>query len=386
MQVAPLYRDPVTGYLREAQSGDTLNTATQAVFNEYITLFVNTDVNTCCAIANYTAISLSSVTLPLNILRTVPIVDCITLESGSESDNVLVACTHGKLYNTPSNIIYTNSDTLYLGHDGKITTTPPSLVNGDRWSVIIGRLVNANQFIFDPQTPIDLTASSGGYIGNIPSTTGNPDTFLHTDGTTLDWRKVKVSDLAPASAITSFSCSNSILEVGQQINTPQFTATYNETAIAAQLIDNNNNVWQTLSNFATFNSNYNFKSNTPGTVIFTLQATLSETVSATFSLNWYYRKYYGTSSDLTNIPDLQYNSLASSYAGTFTVDALTGQYIYLAIPSVFGNSPTFTVGGFSGGFSKISTVNLTNTYGIVISYDIYRSDNVSLGSTTVTVS
>jgi len=82
---------------------------------------------------------------------------------------------------------------------------------------------------------------------------------------------------------------------------------------------------------------------------------------------------------------LSYNKLSSGFAGTFNVNAGTGEYIYISFPSSFG-TPTFYVGGFEGGFSKISTISFTNSYGITTNYDIYQSDNVSLGATTVVVS
>jgi hypothetical protein len=384
MQVKPLYRDPITGYLREAQSGDTLNTATLAVFNEYVTLFNDATELTCCAIVNYTAIPINSVNLPNNLLRNEPSVDCIILQSGLESETVLAGLTHGKKYQTSTNITYTTSDTLYLGRDGKITTTKPSLAAGDHWLVEVGRLVNHNEFIFDPQPPINLTINSGGYTGQIPDLAPSPDTWLYNDGAAISWKKLKASDIAADAAITSFTSAQTSFEVGQQINTPAFTASYNETVVSARLRDNQNFSWNLLSNFTSFNSTYNFKLNTVGSVTFTLEATLSTVLQSTLNLNWYYRKYYGTSTNLTLISDLGYNNLSSSKAASFTVNANTNEYIYYAIPTSFG-TPIFYVGGFEGGFHLDSTVNFVNSFGITTNYSIYKSDNHSLGNTTITV-
>jgi len=82
---------------------------------------------------------------------------------------------------------------------------------------------------------------------------------------------------------------------------------------------------------------------------------------------------------------LSYNKLSSGFAGTFNVNAGTGEYIYISFPSSFG-TPTFYVGGFEGGISFLETVSFINAYGITTNYDIYKSDNASLGSTTVVVS
>lgn len=386
MQIKPLYRDPTTGYLREAQPGDSLNTATQAVFNEYVTLFDDADVLTCCALVDYTAIPINSANLPNVLLRNIPYVDCIILEAGIRGQTVLAALTHGKKYPSSTNIIYSNSDTLYLGRNGKVTTTPPSLLNSDRWLVELGRLVNHNEFIFDPQPPIDLTSSGGGYQGDIPSLPGYPNTWLFNDGNALSWKQIRMSDIAANAAITSFSTNPNIFEVGEQINLPHFTASYNEIVSFARFKDSLNNSWQTALDPMSFNSSYNFKLNIPGSILFTLEATLdSNILTSSVSLNWYYRKYYGTSSNLANISDLQYNGLVSNKNGSFSVDATPGEYIYLAIPSSFG-TPTFYVGGFEGGFHLDSSVNFTNSFGIITNYSIYKSDNHSLGNTTITVS
>lgn len=384
MKIKPLYRDPVTGYLLEATSEDTLGISVVAIHEEFATLFNNAEANTCCALIEYTAIPINSVNLPNVALRNLPYVDCIVLESGIQGQTVKVAATHGKLYSTPNNIVYTNSDILYLGRDSKITTTPPSLLNGDKWLVIVGRLVNPNQFVFDPQPPIDLTAQSGGYQGQIPSIVGNANRFLFTDGNTLLWKNIKQSDILEDAEILTFAPTSGTLEIGQSINTPSFIASYNELVYSLKLKDSINNIWDTINNFTNFNSSYNFSRNTVGSILFTIEATLSEVLQKTTQIQWLYRKFYGTSLSLTSINDLSYSSLASNRSGSFSVNAQANEYIYLAIPSSFG-TPTFYVGGFEGGFNLDSTVNYINPYGITTNYNIYKSDNHSLGETTVNV-
>ena len=46
----------------------------------------------------------------------------------------------------------------------------------------------------------------------------------------------------------------------------------------------------------------------------------------------------------------------------------------------------FNVGGFDGGFFKVSTQDYTNPSGHTESYQVWRSDNAGLGQTTVKVS
>lgn len=77
--------------------------------------------------------------------------------------------------------------------------------------------------------------------------------------------------------------------------------------------------------------------------------------------------------------------LTGSSARTISVNAGTGQYIWYAIPARFG-TPTFTVGGFTGGFTLLETMDFTNASGYTESYNVYRSDNTSLGDTTIVIS
>lgn len=78
-------------------------------------------------------------------------------------------------------------------------------------------------------------------------------------------------------------------------------------------------------------------------------------------------------------------SLQSGKSKTFTVNAAPGAYIWYACPVSYG-TPNFNVGGFDGGFSKVETFNFTNSSGYTESYQVWRSDNAGLGSTTVVVS
>lgn len=77
--------------------------------------------------------------------------------------------------------------------------------------------------------------------------------------------------------------------------------------------------------------------------------------------------------------------LQANRTKTFTVNAGSGQHIYYAVPSRYG-ACSFNVGGFDGGFAKVATIEFTNDSGYAEDYDIYKSDNTGLGSTTVKVS
>lgn len=112
--------------------------------------------------------------------------------------------------------------------------------------------------------------------------------------------------------------------------------------------------------------------------------------SKTATLAFLWRAYFGAAAAPEAINSAFLLSLANgvltaSRARAFTVNAGAGQYIWYAVPSSFG-ACSFKVGGFDGGFSKVSTFQHTNASGGVTSYDVYRSDNAALGNTTVVVS
>jgi hypothetical protein len=390
MEIRPLYFDRGTNEIKEAKLGDAIfnGIPINSVVEEYATLFQDTEVNTCCAIVDYTAIPITSNNLPSLTFRIDPYVDCVTLEAGLAGQRVRVALIHGKNYTLAQAIIPSTTDILYLGQDAKLTVIPPSLDNGDRWSVIVGRLVNFTEFIFDPLTPIDFTqGSSGG--GNLPPIAGNPATWLFTDGANILWKKLSASDLTPEFAINNFSCSTENLELGQSVSSPHFSASYNSTVSSARLKDSVLNSWQALASpYQSFNSPGTFSKTTASSIIFTLEAhRLDGTVKTASSIiNWLPRKFWGTGAAGISIDQLQNNVLSNSYSQVFTVNATSNEYIYLAIPSSFG-SPTFSVGSLEGGFRLFqSNISITNSYGVTILYDLWKSDNHSLGTTTVNVS
>lgn len=183
------------------------------------------------------------------------------------------------------------------------------------------------------------------------------------------------------------------LEVGQQVVTPSFTASYvGGTPNAVTLTDSDGNTPQNVSGTPNaFSSAYSFtKTANSASVSFTLAATSgSESDTSVTSYTWLPRVFYGVGVDglatEADIEALASSALASSRARTISVSPGAGEYIYYGFPSSFG-TPTFTVGGFSGGFSLAATANVTNGYGVTQTYSLWKSDNPNLGSTTVVVS
>lgn len=223
---------------------------------------------------------------------------------------------------------------------------------------------------------------SGGSGSSLPTLV--PNTFLFTNGAIDYWRPIYQSDIIPNPSITSFNTSPTIVEVGQSITTPAFTATYSQTPTSASFHDSIYSTPVTLSNVNSFNSFNTYLLNTVGSVTFTLAATFITTITTTTSISWLERLYYGHASSFVSVSALQNSSLVASRIGTHTITASTNEYIYFAIPANLG-TPTFYVGGFAGGIDLLTTINVTNAYGNTLSYNIYQSDNVSLGIITVQI-
>jgi hypothetical protein len=122
---------------------------------------------------------------------------------------------------------------------------------------------------------------------------------------------------------------------------------------------------------------------------FTVTATTAggTTITKTAKLDFCNGIYYGNSSkttyDSTLISSLT-KVLSDTKSRTITVNAGSGEYIYYCLPSRLG-VPSFSVSGFTGGFTKVATINYKNPSGYTESYDIYKSDMANLGSTTVAI-
>lgn len=192
----------------------------------------------------------------------------------------------------------------------------------------------------------------------------------------LDEIKRDIDYLHPLE-ITKFSISPSMAEKGSIVG--QQTFYYNVNRIAAEVTLNGENVSDgsaTRTDTLTENTSY------------TLIAKLNEvSKSATAKVQFVAPIYYGVSAtyELSNSTVLALTRLlASSRAKTFSVNAASGQYILYALPFSLG-TPVFKVGGFEGGFVLVGTFDFTNSSGYSESYNLYRSANAGLGSTTVSV-
>ena len=180
-------------------------------------------------------------------------------------------------------------------------------------------------------------------------------------------------------SISITSNTPTVLEKGRSVNGVIINWTYSKRIIS-QLFDGVSMDLNTRS--------WLYKSTLTTDKKFTLTASdVSKTFSKDISFNFYHGVYWGTSSDTTYndtfIMSLS-KELRSNRNKTISVNCMENEYIYYCIPTSYGK-PTFSVGGFTGGFNKVSTIQFRNSYGYTESYDIYRSANSNLGNTTVVV-
>ncbi len=108
--------------------------------------------------------------------------------------------------------------------------------------------------------------------------------------------------------------------------------------------------------------------------------------SVTFTITFKSVIYVGVTSNLITTSEDILNYLQPKLTleknGSVSVNASPGEYIYLAIPNRIVN-PVFNVGGFEGGFTRVVTNLQFSKNGEI--YTIYKSDNHSLGETTILI-
>ena len=170
------------------------------------------------------------------------------------------------------------------------------------------------------------------------------------------------------------------LEIGTTINSVVFNWNYNKDVVSQKF---NNQALEASLRTYTYNSSFNSNKG------FKLEANDGKgDFNKTINFSFLNGRYWGVSD--SNIYNSDFvktlnKELSSSKGKTFTVNCGEGQFIFYCVPTRFGNC-SFKVGGFEGGFNKIDTIQFTNASGYIESYDIYKSTNSNLGSTTVVVS
>ena len=213
-------------------------------------------------------------------------------------------------------------------------------------------------------------------ISNLPCEnilyTTEADTSIETVKDALD--KLLYSPLT-----ISFSTPTTIFEKGTVIESIWFNWSYNKKIVWQkfnnQLID---------SDLRKYCYDVPFSSNKSFTIIANDgKKEYNKNIGISFLNGIYWGASDATEYDNSFIKSLT-KQLSDSRARTFTVNATNNQHIFYCIPSRLG-TPSFSVGGFSGGFDKVKTILFENNSGFAENYDIWKSTNSNLGNTTVKV-
>ena len=249
------------------------------------------------------------------------------------------------------------------------------IISAERMNAINDNIVALWDALDSLETSLDLQSQNVTY-------TNNGYTGITNVKEALDYL------LYTPLSIKSFNISiDRVLEKGRNVNGCVLNWSYNKT-IQEQTLTIGSSVIPLSIN----NSTYSYSNVISNNISFTLKAKdeRNKIVNSTINIVYYNRIYWGASSSTTYNNSFLLNELSNSTISdninrTIQVNATSNQYIYYVIPSRLG-TPIFKVGGFEGGFSKVSTISFTNIYNFTENYDIYRSDNVNLGDTTIVVS
>jgi hypothetical protein len=197
-------------------------------------------------------------------------------------------------------------------------------------------------------------------------------------------------DVLPPVTVTLMAGSN-LVEVGQPVIHPVFSASYSLPATSGTLKDSDNNVVQTLSTLNSFASDFSFTKNSFGAFVdFTLTASMGRFIKTDATrITWGQKSYWGLGSaggtGSSFITNLSNNLLTSNSNITFSLTAGVNQKIYFACRSAYGTQ-VFTINNVQGGFTKTGTFSVTNNFGFAENYDLYESNVNNLGFVNVLVS
>ena len=272
---------------------------------------------------------------------------CGTFKSGQR------LCGHGNVQAININEYITYEKTVWV--DGE------TVVNQERLNKIEDGIYNATQHLNN------LNAGSVRY-------TTSADESIVTIQDALD--KLLYIPLT----INLSSNVSTTLEKGYTVNNISFSWSYNKNIVSQKF--NNIDLDTSIRKYEydlPFNSNKSFK----------LEANDGKSnFNKSIGFSFLNGRYWGVSSSNNYNSNFILNlskELVENKSKTFTVNCGENQYIFYCVPSRLGTC-SFKVGGFEGGFNKVSTIQFTNSNGYTENYDIYKSTNSNLGNTTVVVS
>lgn len=306
--------------------------------------------------------------------------------------------------------LHAHMEDLVDAHDASATSFDPTgtgLSSADVQSAIVESLTVTSI----DGTPSDAAHTTNTSRWNAVAGTARMVVVWDSDAQRPTWARLNAVDVFEPASILTFTVTpigsypngvaGSAMVASSLTDSPRFAATYQGSAtvigidIVSHTYGGGRNPEVSASDYtqtALDGPAINRGREVGESVTFRLSATISGgTHTKDATLTYVNERIWGVSAvdidDGTKIDTFraaQSKELSNALAKTFAVTAGSGEYIYYLIRSALG-TPTFTVGGFEGGFALNATVSWPNARGFTEDFDVWRSDNPSLGATTVVV-
>ena len=216
------------------------------------------------------------------------------------------------------------------------------------------------------------------------------------------WNQLLYPYQSPSFASFEITGQDLAIEVGASTGSnPSFAWTFTHQANVQDNtieIDDSTasvNIVTGASEVSPYNSTYGaVTKTTSATETFTITATNTErgTFSSTFVVSWLWRIFWGQSSSVSlsssDILALANSELAEAFPGAYSFAAAPSEYKVFCIPSSMGTPTSFKDAstGFAVPFNAPYAVSVTNSFGVVATYDVYQSTNMLGGAVTVAIS
>lgn len=230
----------------------------------------------------------------------------------------------------------------------------------------------------------DGTDKEAGEVGGGSATAPN---VSYSNDSHKEWTSVqkaldgiidKIEYIKPVITAFNMSPSTTDYEIGQSVNNLSFNWSYNKTIKTQSLTD------ATLADETI--RTYNWSGNLTSNKTFTLSASDGEnSVTANKSISFKHKIYVGAATlpdEFTSefILNLEKKSFATTYRGTYNVNAGAGKYAFVACPASWNMPNNCKIGGFGTDLIDCGTIAFTNASGNTTNFKIVRTSQANLGS------
>ncbi|MCK9529364.1 MAG: hypothetical protein M0R77_02175 [Gammaproteobacteria bacterium] len=183
-------------------------------------------------------------------------------------------------------------------------------------------------------------------------------------------------------AITSFSASPNLVEIGSSVGSVTLNWSLNKTAATLAMTNYTGTPLTPSDTTATVNGPFSSDRSWTLTVS-DGTANAGNTATSTASLQFRNKRYWGVSPN-TTLTDSEIIALSSEFSTSkvkdVTYNATGGRYVYYAYPASFGTLNAVTVGGLAFSDFTTTVINFTNASGYASQYNLIRINNIQTGA------